>query len=317
MSESAVERTARALDLIPYIVEHPGVSIEELSREFSTSESEISEILNIVFMCGLPGYTHLELIDLTTEGGEVSVMDAQNLDKPRRLSQVEVVSILLGLRNLRIQGTSESITSLIDSLEQKLMILLDDIRVVSSVDTLDAVETSSWKGAIQSSIVSQTSLEIEYISLTNEILSTRTINPIRMYAHSGQLYVEAHCIDIAQNRNFRLDRIQSVKPVGEFRAVKTGSGEPQEIVVEVIIPSSARLFLERNEGIVKSVEPLGDGIKIVFVVSSAPWLLRNLAAIDGAVEVLSPQSIVDEFKSLAARSLRNYKNEENEENLLK
>ena len=63
MADNAIVRTSRALDLIPYIVEHPGITIEELSDAFGTSESEISQILNIVFMCGLPGYSHLELID--------------------------------------------------------------------------------------------------------------------------------------------------------------------------------------------------------------------------------------------------------------
>jgi len=105
MADSAVTRTSRALDLIPFIVKHPGVSIAELAQAFSTTEYEISETLEIVFMCGLPGYTPLELIDLSKDDGFVSIIDPQNLNKPRNLQQLEAVSILLGLANLKSQAS--------------------------------------------------------------------------------------------------------------------------------------------------------------------------------------------------------------------
>ena len=64
MSESALERTSRALDLVPYLLEHQGISITELAEVFGVSENQINEDLILIHMCGLPGYTPLELIDM-------------------------------------------------------------------------------------------------------------------------------------------------------------------------------------------------------------------------------------------------------------
>ena len=64
MSESALERTARALDLIPYLLEHQGASVAELAARFSVTELQITQDLTMLHMCGLPGYTPLELMDM-------------------------------------------------------------------------------------------------------------------------------------------------------------------------------------------------------------------------------------------------------------
>ena len=42
MSESALDRTARALDLVPYLLEHQGISISELAQVFGVSEKQIN-----------------------------------------------------------------------------------------------------------------------------------------------------------------------------------------------------------------------------------------------------------------------------------
>ena len=61
MSETAISRAVRTFDLIPYILNNPGVSIRELAEVFKTSEDQINTDLQLAFMCGLPGYTPYEL----------------------------------------------------------------------------------------------------------------------------------------------------------------------------------------------------------------------------------------------------------------
>ena len=65
MVENAALRAIRLLDLVPYIVSHPGISIAELAKEFAISRDEVLKDLNLLFLCGLPGYTPLELIDIS------------------------------------------------------------------------------------------------------------------------------------------------------------------------------------------------------------------------------------------------------------
>ena len=41
MSDTAAVRALRTMDLIPYILEHPGISINQLSKIFNVAEKEI------------------------------------------------------------------------------------------------------------------------------------------------------------------------------------------------------------------------------------------------------------------------------------
>ena len=64
MAETALTRTARALDLVPFVIENPGISVEELAQEFQVTPTQMLADLSMIFMCGLPGYSTLEMIDL-------------------------------------------------------------------------------------------------------------------------------------------------------------------------------------------------------------------------------------------------------------
>ncbi len=55
MVNPASNRALRAMDLIPYVLENPGVSTTELAQNFSVSVKQIEEDLSLIFMCGLPG----------------------------------------------------------------------------------------------------------------------------------------------------------------------------------------------------------------------------------------------------------------------
>jgi len=55
-------RTARLLDLVPYLNSNQGISIKDLATDFGVSTAQINSDLTTLWMCGLPGYTPLELI---------------------------------------------------------------------------------------------------------------------------------------------------------------------------------------------------------------------------------------------------------------
>ena len=99
--ESGLARTARLLDLVPYLTTHQGIAISELAKTFNTTVKEITDDLNTLWMCGLPGYTPLELIDLEFESGFVYIRNAQAINIVRSLSTQESLSIILGLELLK------------------------------------------------------------------------------------------------------------------------------------------------------------------------------------------------------------------------
>ena len=79
-------RTARLLDLVPYLNTHQGISLKDLAQHFDVSPSQMSADLTTLWMCGLPGYTPLELMDLEFESGYVSIRNAETLSKPRSIT---------------------------------------------------------------------------------------------------------------------------------------------------------------------------------------------------------------------------------------
>ena len=88
---SPIAKTARLLDLVPFITTHQGISIKDLAKEFAITTEELLDDLNTLWMCGLPGYTPLELIDLSFESGYVSIRNAEILQKVRLLTKEELV----------------------------------------------------------------------------------------------------------------------------------------------------------------------------------------------------------------------------------
>lgn len=307
MASNALERTARALDLIPYIVDRPGILIEDLAEEFKTTPAEISEILNIVFMCGLPGYTHLELIDLTTEDGSVSIIDPQNLREPRKLSQIEIVSSIFGLKNLISLGLSPEAAALANSLMEKLKELLNDVKTLDVIETSRALPQSPHKQTIDESIKLGTTLKITYKSLTKDEISQRTISPHRLYARNGHLFVEAVAHDVGDIRNFRVDRIAEIRSSTEPRIEATLEVLPDAIQVEVFIPRSHLFFVETHRDIIESQEIVGERMLLTLNVKHTDWLFRALFAIDGEVEIITPDFLAAKFRSTAKQALEGYK----------
>ena len=57
MSESATDRLARMLGLVPYIARRPGVRIAELATEFGVVREQIGADLNLLMVCGCPATT--------------------------------------------------------------------------------------------------------------------------------------------------------------------------------------------------------------------------------------------------------------------
>ena len=89
-----LQRTARLLDLVPFLNTHQGIALKELAKHFDVSPAQMSADLTTLWMCGLPGYTPLELMDLEFESGFVSIRNAETLSKPRTITFQEGVALV-------------------------------------------------------------------------------------------------------------------------------------------------------------------------------------------------------------------------------
>ncbi len=115
-------RTARLLDLVPYLHANQGISLKELADDFGVSSTQIQSDLTTLWMCGLPGYSPLELMDLEFDSGFVTIRNATTLSKPRKVSMEEGLALLLGLELLqqRLPLDRADLQKEIETLKKKL-----------------------------------------------------------------------------------------------------------------------------------------------------------------------------------------------------
>lgn len=151
---------SRLLDLVPYLSTHSHISLKELANEFGITEKEMANELTSLSMCGLPGYTPYELIEIFFDSGFVTINNHDSLDIPRALSNLEVASLLIGLEMLR-ESVSESDSRTASALEA----LLDQLRALSS-STIQVNENPalSTQSEIQRAIQTRSAIEIAYNS---------------------------------------------------------------------------------------------------------------------------------------------------------
>ena len=279
-----VEKAARLLDLVPFISTHQGIALSELAEEFNLSESELLSDLNTLWMCGLPGYTPLELIDLEFESGYVSIRNAEVLQIVRLLTKQELVIILLGLDILRSSLDSEraDLQAAISGLTKKIK------EIIGNIATASPIVDSTHRAIITQAIGSRMDLVVKYHSTIRDIVTERVITPLELSLDHGFEILNAYCQSAEGFRTFRLDNMRSVELAGSSVSVPE-QGEVSDYQWQVLIKSRFRTSSERFRSIYKAREST-EGEQVSVNSFSQDWLLRNAMSTLASVEVQTPLS---------------------------
>ncbi|MCY7341744.1 MAG: protein pafC, partial [Pseudonocardia sp.] len=94
------DRLPRLLSLVPYLLARPGIPIAEAAADFGIGERQLRRDLELLWMCGLPGYGPGDLVDLSFAGDTVSVIEDAGMRRPLRLTTAEATALLVALRTL-------------------------------------------------------------------------------------------------------------------------------------------------------------------------------------------------------------------------
>ena len=295
-----LERTARLLDLVPYISSHQGVSLKELAKTFKVDQGQMTNDLTTLWMCGLPGYTPLELMDLDFESGFVTIHNAETLAKPRSISFDEGVALVLGLDLLRsaISPDRSDLLERIDLLSQRLAELIKLPSALSATSLVNQEVSSAISGALNSRM----GLEITYHALYRDEVSTRVIFPIEMVESEGHLYLSSYCYSAMDFREFRIDRIQGalVQKVQQEIPKSTIQQSSYTATIKVLTPT--RAIAERFKQSELTVNTQFD-----FQTYSLQWMERSIMASGGAVCLQSPPEVRKSIAAMAQSMLDRYK----------
>ena len=304
MVENAALRAIRLLDLVPYIVAHPGISITELAKEFSITRDEVLKDLNLLFLCGLPGYTPLELIDISFDEESVVIRDPQNLAAPRNLNESEALIARIALAALEesTPRTSSAYPQIVALREKIAKAFSSSIPASAITFTLD--KERATLEAIEAAIMQELDLEITYNNVTKDSSSRRSITPISIIAEDKRTLVSAYCHSAKALRTFNLAQISEVST--KERIARTDLERLEDSrgsSAEVIIKSEDSSFLSENASSLKVLSKSCYQIDIF----QPEWIVRSVLAGADSIELAKPHELRAEIAERANRALLAYK----------
>lgn len=296
----------RMLALIPWILANPEVTIDDLSKRFEVSSREIEKDLAILPLCGLPPYTADRLIDvLVAQDGSVSIRLAEYFERPLRLTPGEGLALLAAGRALLAVPGSDSLGPLATALAKLEEVAGGPVAVdVGNTDNLSE---------LQSAVAKAEQVEMVYHSFSRDEVSERRVDPQQIFYAWGFWYLAAFCHQADNNRNFRIDRIQSIRLTGEPSKKRPIDDDFESLFhpkasderVRLLLDSEA-LWVIEDLPIEDSLERADGKLEILIAVSGAAFLDRLLLRLGSAVEVIDPPSARDDLAKASKRILDLY-----------
>lgn len=293
-------RTARLLDLVPYITSHQGIALKELAAIFGVTQAQMTDDLTTLWMCGLPGYTPLELMDLDFESGFVTIHNAETLARPRSITFDEGTALILGLDLLSstIAADRADLLAMIEQLSARLSALINLPSALSATPASNQQHSSVILQAIQA----RSGVEITYHSLYRDELSTRKIFPIEIIEVDGHQYLSSYCYTASDFRQFRIDRIQSANSFKVVDKIPTANHEPRSFLTTIKVLTPTREISERFKQ-----DEIAENAVFQFESYSEQWIERAVIASGGGVELQSPPQIRRSIATKAQSMLDRYK----------
>lgn len=210
MSERTESKLRRILSMLPWVMAHPGTPVAEVCERFGYTERELLKDLELVFMCGLPGYGPGDLIvAMVDDDGGVVVDMAEYFEGAPRLTAGEALALLAsGLTILASGSGSDELASAVEKLEAMLS-PGDDPGV-----SVHIPRESEFLGPLRDAAVRGGVVRITYTSLSRNETTTRDIEPWSVFTAIGNWYVSAMCRLAGEERVFRVDRIRGLVATG-------------------------------------------------------------------------------------------------------
>jgi proteasome accessory factor C len=308
------ERLRRLLAIVPYIVRHPGVAMEEVSKLFDVPEGALAEDLNLLFLTGLPPYTPADLIEVEMEGGRVWIRMAEHFARPVRLTRAEALALYLrGSELLGAPGLpeAEALRSALDKLAGSLgPEALGRLQV--EVGQAPAEEATHLE-AVREAASRRQSLELDYYSASRDEVTTRRIDPEQVFSAIGNWYVVAWDDRSDAERLFRVDRIRAARPTGDTfeprgllgqgRELYTPSGE--DIRVRLRVGPGARWIAEYYA--VEEASERSGSLEVTLPTKDLAWMAKLVLRLGGQAEIVEPEELRDLVRRTAGETLALYR----------
>jgi proteasome accessory factor C len=315
MTSTSTDRLARLLALVPYVVSRRSVGLAEAAAAFGVSEKQLIDDLNMLWCVELRAPDPYCPIDLSYEGGEITVTEAESIARPLRLGVDEASALLVALRMLtQIPDLRDR-----DALSRVIAKLEKAAGTAAAVSSRLAVEVHARPGMltqVQDALARGRRLHLTYYVPGRDENTERDVDPMRLLFVEGEAYLEGWCRRAEAVRLFRLDRVVDLAVLAvaaevpaEAEPIDVAAGlfrpSPDDVRVTMELTSSGRWVADYYP--CESVEEIGEGrLRIVLRTRDTRWV-RGLALRLGDMgRVVGPPELAAGVRDDAERALALY-----------
>jgi proteasome accessory factor C len=312
-------RLQRLLALVPYVMSRKSVGLAETAAAFGITERQLVDDLNLLWCVELRAPDPYCPIDLSYEGGEIIVSQAESMARPLRLAVDEASALLVALRMLaEVPGQADH--SALSRLIAKLEAAAGEAASVSSQVAVqvgipgDGAE--GYAAQIRTALSAKRRVHLRYYVPGRDEATERDVDPMRLLMLEGQPYLEGWCLRAEGMRMFRLDRVLSLDvldvpaaPRPEAQPVDVDQGlfrpSPDDVRVVLELSAAGRWLVDYYP-----CEPVteldNERLRVVLRTPDTGWVRRLMFRLGANGRVIEPAELAAAVRADAAAALAQY-----------
>jgi proteasome accessory factor C len=319
------DRLRTLLFLVPYVVRHRGVPIDELTSRLGIPESQLMKEIDFLLMVGRPPFFPDDMLDIYHEGGKVYVDLHQSLEKPPRLTVFEALALAaaaqlfaneseMGEAAVAVRVALDKIVSSLPAEAQKLFNdLSSHFLILSGSGEYPYLET------LYKAVDESREVELEYFTASRGEVSERTVRPYGLHHRNGMWYLAAYCLHRKADRVFRLSRVRRAELTDRIFDPPPGGFDVEEFVGRSLtVPSEGtrRVVLRFDSGVARwvrerwSPEYLSDATDGSVIARlhdvSDEYVLSYVASFGGQACIEEPAELAEKLAVQAQEALAQY-----------
>lgn len=305
-SPRTAKRLNRILAMLPWVIANSGASVDELCERFGYTRRELAADLDLVFVCGLPGYGPGDLMVAYMDEDEVVVELADYFANPVRLTPPEALSLLAaGMALVSTGQAPPALATAVTKLQRVVLGADEDALVVDLTEPPLVAE-------LRAAAAAGNTVQIVYTGLASGETSKREVEPWVVFTTMGNWYLRGFCRSAGAERVFRVDRIRELELSGGSFTAPEVELEPEigytpseeDVRALIRLRDEARWVAEYFP-----VEPVADdedGLIVRFSASDPLVIARLLLRLGQTAELLEGDEVADTLQDLRSRILARY-----------
>jgi proteasome accessory factor C len=315
------DRLQRLLALVPYVVSRKVVGLTETAAAFGVSERELVDDLNMLWCVELRAPDPYCPIDLSYEGGEIEISQAESIDRPLRLGVDEASALLVALRMLaetRQMAIGQAESSALSRTIAKLEAAAGEAAAPAAqvAVQVDRNAEQSVAAQLREALASGLRVHLSYYVPTRDEATERDVDPMRMLVVDGRTYLEGWCRSAEAVRLFRLDRVLGME-VLDVAAEVPQEAEPHDVDRDLFQPSpeDLRVVIELSPYgrwvaeyyPCEEAADIGEGwLRVVLRTPDSEWVRRLALRLGEDGRIVEPADLAADVRREAAAALARY-----------